>query len=186
MNDVKSVMNDAEMHMKKALDHLEFELSRVRAGKASPDMLKGVFIDYYGVKTPIDQAANINSMDAKTLIIKPWDKSMLEAIEKAIMAANLGVTPQNDGEMIRIVLPALTEERRKELVKVVKKEAENARVAIRNIRRDAMHHVKKLLEDGLSEDDEKRAEESIQKMTDRYVSMVEKHVDAKEKDILTV
>ena len=186
MNDVKSITNDAEMHMKKALDHLEFELARVRAGKASPDMLNGVSIDYYGVKTPIDQAANINSMDAKTLIIKPWDKSMLEAIEKAIMAANLGVTPQNDGEIIRIVLPALTEERRKELVKVVKNEAENARIAIRNIRRDAMHHIKKLLNEGLSEDEEKRAEEGIQKMTDHYISKVEKHVEAKEKDILTV
>ncbi len=186
MKDVKSILNEAEMQMKKAMDHLEFELSRLRAGKASPDMLKGISIDYYGVKTPIDQAANVNSQDSKTLIIKPWDKSMLEAIEKAIMQANLGATPQNDGEMIRLVLPALTEERRKELVKVVKKEAENARVAVRNIRRDAMHHIKKLLDEGLSEDEEKRAEEEIQKLTDRFISLIEKHVEAKEKDILKI
>jgi ribosome recycling factor len=186
MNDVNSILADTKAHMKKAIDHLEFELSRIRAGKASPEMLSGVKVDYYGVMTPIEQAANINTTDAKTLIVKPWDKNMLEPIEKAIMAANLGFTPQNDGELIRIVLPALTEERRQELVKAVKQEAEQARISIRNIRRDAMQHLKKLLDEGLSEDMEKKAENEIQQMTDKYTDLVEKHVDAKEKEMTKV
>lgn len=186
MNDVNAILSDTEAHMKKAIDHLEFELARIRAGKANPDMLAGVNVDYYGTKTPVAQTATINTTDAKTLIVKPWDKSMLEPIEKAIMAANLGFTPQNDGELIRIVLPPLTEERRQELVKAVKKEAEQARISIRNIRRDAMQNVKKLLDEGLSEDMEKKAEGEIQNKTDKYTELVEKHVAAKEKEILTV
>lgn len=186
MEELQLILEDTNEQMDKAIEHLENELSKIRAGKASPDMLSGVLVDYYGVRTPINQASSINTQDAKTLVIKPFDRSMLQEIEKGILAANIGVTPQNDGELIRIVLPPLTEERRLDLVKSVNKHGEETRVSIRNIRRDAMHQVKDLLKEGLSEDIEKDAEQTIQKMTDSYTEKVNKHLVRKEEEIMKV
>jgi ribosome recycling factor len=184
--EVKMYIDDAVEHMVKAIEHLEQELTKIRAGKASPNMLTGINVDYYGTKSPISQSATINNQDAKTLIIKPWDKSMLEPIEKAILAANIGITPQSDGEIIRLVLPPLTEERRKDLVKTVRQIGEQSKISVRNIRRDAMTHVKSLLKEGLSEDMEKDAEAEIQKLTNDYTVKIDNHLNAKEKEILTV
>ena len=184
--EVKFYLDDAEEHMQKAIQHLEEELTKVRAGKASPAMLNGIYVDYYGVNTPLQQVANVNVQDAKTLIIKPWEKGMLDPIEKAIMKANIGVTPQNDGELIRIVLPPMTEERRRELVKSVKAIGENSKVSIRSIRRDAIHHIKELQKEGTSEDMVKRGEDEVQALTDKYSSEVDKHLVAKEKEIMHV
>lgn len=172
--------------MKKAIGHLEAELAKVRAGKANPQMLDGIMAEYYGNPTPINQVGNISVLDARTLTIQPWEKNMLQAIERAIMQANIGVTPQNDGNIIRIFLPPLTEERRRELVKKSNHEGENSRVSIRNIRRDAIERVKKMQKEGLSEDAAKDTEADIQDMTNRYIALVEKHLEAKEKEIMTV
>ncbi|MFM7838212.1 MAG: ribosome recycling factor [Chitinophagaceae bacterium] len=172
--------------MNKAIQHLEAELVKVRAGKATPGMLDGLVTDYYGNPTPISQVANISVADARTLTIQPWEKNMLPLIEKSIIAANIGITPQNDGNMIRLFLPPLTEERRKELVKKSQGEGEHSKVAIRNIRRDAMEHVKKLQKNGLSEDLCKDAEKEIQEVTDKYITRVDQHLSAKEKEIMTV
>ena len=180
------VLEFAEMKMEDALTHLQDELKTYRAGKANPEVFASVIVNYYGAATPLPQMSNITTPDAKTMLIQPWDKSMIHAIEKAIMDANLGFTPQNNGEVIRINVPALTEERRRELVKRAKGEGENAKVAIRNARRDAMDQLKKLQKDGLPEDIEKDDEEKVQKFTDKYVKRVDEVLDAKEKDIMTV
>lgn len=180
------IFDDAEDHMKKAIQHLEAELVKIRAGRANPNMLDGLVVDYYGSPTPISQVGNISVSDARTLTIQPWEKNMLQPIERAIINANIGVTPQNDGNIIRLFLPPLTEERRKELVKRVNAEGEHTKVAVRNIRRDAIEHVKKLQKDGLSEDAAKDAEKDIQQITDKYIALVEKHLQAKEKEIMTV
>lgn len=172
--------------MSKAITHLELELGKIRAGKANPAMIDGLVVDYYGNPTAISQVANVTIADARTLNIQPWEKNMLQAIERSIIAANIGVTPQNDGNIIRLFLPPLTEERRKELVKRSQGEGEHAKVAIRNIRRDAMEQIKKLQKNGLSEDICKDAEAEMQEATDRYINLVDKHLTAKEKDIMTV
>lgn len=172
--------------MNKAIGHLEVELTKIRAGKASPGLVDGIQVDYYGNSTPISQVGNISVADARTLTIQPWEKNMLQPIERAIIAANIGVTPQNDGNIIRLFMPPLTEERRKELVKKSHGEGEQSKVAIRNIRRDAMEHVKKLQKNGLSEDVCKDAEKEIQESTDKFISLVDKHLAAKEKEIMTV
>lgn len=179
-------LEEAKEGMTTAVIHLEKELQKVRAGKASPQMLEGVKIDYYGAITPIDQAANISTPDARQIIVQPWDKSVLGLIEKAILAANLGFNPKNEGEILRITVPALTEERRRDLVKRARTEAENAKISIRNIRRIANETAKKLKKDGIPEDEITKLEEDIQKVTDDHISKVDKIVDAKEKDILTV
>jgi ribosome recycling factor len=184
--DVPSIIATADDHMKKAIGHLEAELVKVRAGKANPQMFDGIMVDYYGSPMPINQVSNISTMDARTLSIQPWEKNMLQPIEKAIIGANIGVTPQNDGNLIRISLPPLTEERRKELVKKCQHEGELSRVAIRNIRRDAIEHIKKLQKSGLSEDAAKDSEAEVQQVTDKYISMVEKHLVSKEKEIMAV
>jgi ribosome recycling factor len=158
----------------------------VRAGKASPQMLDGIKVDYYGNPTPIDQVANVNTPDAHQIVIQPWERNMLPVIEKAILAANIGVTPQNNGEFIRLVIPAPTEERRKELVKKAKQDAEQTKVAIRNIRRTANDDAKKLKDDGVEEDAIKKLETDIQKATDEAISKVDKIMEAKEKEIMTV
>ncbi|HNL82957.1 MAG TPA: ribosome recycling factor, partial [Chitinophagaceae bacterium] len=150
--EIELVIDDTKSSMQKAINHLEQELLKIRAGKASPSMLDGIMVDYYGNPTPINQAANISVLDAKTISIQPWEKSILAAIERAIMQANIGITPQNDGNQIRLFLPPLTEERRKELFKKASGEGENTKVAIRNIRRDSIEQIKKLQKDGLSED----------------------------------
>lgn len=172
--------------MKKAISHLETELVKIRAGKANPQMLDGLMVDYYGSPMPINQVANISVMDARTLSIQPWEKNMLQPIERAIIAANIGITPQNDGALIRLFLPPLTEERRKELVKKCQAEGEHSKVAIRNIRRDAIEHIKKLQKNGLSEDAAKDAEADVQQITDKFIAAVEKHLAAKEKEIMSV
>jgi ribosome recycling factor len=185
-DDLNSIVAHASESMTKAISHLEAELVKIRAGRANPNMFDGLSVDYYGNPTPLNQVGNISVMDARTLTIQPWEKNMLQPIERAIIAANLGVTPQNDGVIIRIFLPPLTEERRKEIVKRVQHEGEHSKVAIRNIRRDAIEHVKKLKKDGLSEDIAKDGEDEIQEMTDKHISLVDKHLAAKEKEIMSV
>lgn len=184
--DISSIIAGSEDHMKKAIGHLESELTKIRAGKANPQMLDGIVVDYYGSPMPINQVSNISVMDARTLSIQPWEKNMLQPIERAIIAANIGVTPQNDGALIRIFLPPLTEERRKELVKKCQAEGEHSKVAIRNIRRDAIEGIKKLQKNGLSEDAAKDAEANIQQVTDKFIAAVEKHLGSKEKEIMSV
>jgi ribosome recycling factor len=183
LNKIKDHALDA---MKKAINHLEAELVKIRAGKATPGILDGIVVDYYGTPTPINQVGNVTVADARTLNIQPWEKNMLQPIERAIIAANIGVTPQNDGNLIRIFMPPLTEERRKELVKRSHGEGEQSKVAIRNIRRDAMEQIKKLQKNGLSEDICKNAEKNVQELTDKYIALVDKHLAAKEKEIMTV
>jgi ribosome recycling factor len=175
-----------EDSMKKALTHLETELVKVRAGKANPNMLDGIVVDYYGNPTPIGQVGNISVLDARTLSIQPWEKNMLQPMEKAIMASNIGITPQNDGMNIRLFMPPLTEERRKELVKRSNAEGEQSKVAVRSIRREAIEGIKKLQKDGLSEDAGKDAEKEIQNTTDKYISAIEKTLASKEKEIMAV
>ncbi len=172
--------------MNATVAHFDKELQKVRAGKASPQMLDGIKVDYYGNPTPIDQVANVNTPDAHQIVIQPWERNMLPVIEKAILAANIGVTPQNNGEFIRLVIPAPTEERRKELVKKAKQDAEQTKVAIRNIRRTANDDAKKLKDDGVEEDAIKKLETDIQKATDEAIGKIDKIMEAKEKEIMTV
>ncbi len=184
--DISSIIAMADDYMTKAIGHLETELTKIRAGKANPQMLDGIVVDYYGSPMPINQVANVSAMDARTLSIQPWEKNMLQPIERAIIAANMGINPQNDGNFIRLFLPPLTEERRKELVKRCQGEGEHSKVAIRNIRRDAIENIKKLQKNGLSEDAAKDAEADVQQVTDRFIAFVEKHLASKEKEIMSV
>jgi len=184
--EIEFILDTAKESMAKSIKHLEDALVKIRAGKASPAMLDGVMVEYYGSLTLLNQVSNINTPDGRTISIQPWEKAMLEPIERAIINANLGLNPQNNGELIIISVPALTEERRKDLVKKVKSEAEDAKVGIRNARREANDEVKKLEKDGLSEDLAKDAEAEIQKITDQYSQKVDNEVDRKEKDIMTV
>ncbi|HPH23518.1 MAG TPA: ribosome recycling factor [Chitinophagaceae bacterium] len=184
--DVELIIDDARESMQKAINHLEVELSKIRAGKATGGIVDGIFVDYYGTPTAISQVANITVLDAKTVSIQPWEKNMISPIERAIMQANIGITPQSDGNQIRLFLPPLTEERRKELVKKAGGEGEHSKVAIRSIRRDGIEQIKKLQKDGLSEDAAKDAEEAIQELTDKHIALVEKHLAIKEKETMTV
>lgn len=184
--DLNFILEDAQDSMQKALNHLETELIKIRAGKASPQMLDGLTVDYYGTPTILNQVGNVSVMDARTLTIQPWEKNMLQPIERAIINANLGVTPQNDGNIIRLFMPPLTEERRKEFVKRANGEGEQSKVAVRNIRRDAIEQIKKLQKDGLSEDEAKDAEKRMQDLTDKNIALVDKHLAQKEKDIMSV
>ena len=184
--DLEFIIEETEGSMKKAISFLEAELVKIRAGKANPQMLDGINVDYYGNPTPISQVANINILDARTISIQPWEKNMLQAIERAIIASNIGLNPQNDGVLIRLYLPPLTEERRKEFVKRAGGEGEQSKIAIRNLRREAIEEVKKLQKDGLSEDAAKDAEQDIQALTDKYIAQVEKVLAAKEKDIMAI
>lgn len=177
---------DTEDGMNKAITHLETELTRIRAGKASPNMLDGIMAEYYGSPTPLAQIANITALDARTISVQPWEKNMLQPIERAIIAANIGINPQNDGNFIRLFLPPLTEERRKELVKKCNGEGEHAKVSVRSIRRDAIEGIKKLQKDGLSEDTAKDAEAEVQDLTNKFIVLIEKHLAAKEKEIMAV
>src|SRR6478752_7333885 len=184
--DVSSIITTAEDHMQKAINHLEAELAKIRAGKANPQMLDGIVVDYYGTPTPINQIGNISVMDARTISIQPWEKNMLQPIERAIIASNIGINPQNDGNLIRLFLPPLTEERRRDLVKRSHGEGEHAKVAIRSVRRDAIESIKKAQKNGLSEDAAKDAEGDIQNLTNKYIALVDKHLASKEKDIMAV
>jgi len=185
--ELEMIQQDTESLMKKAINHLEAELVKIRAGKANPNMLDGIVADYYGSPTPIAQIANISVLDARTISVQPWEKKMLQPIERAIIASNIGINPQNDGNFIRLFLPPLTEERRKELVKKCNGEGEHGKVSIRNIRRDAIEQIKKLQKDGeASEDAARDAEAEIQELTNRFISLVEKHLDSKEKEIMVI
>jgi len=184
--DIEFCLEEAKEGMQNAILHLEKEFQKIRAGKASTQMLEGVKIDYYGVMTPIDQTSNISTPDARQIIVQPWDKSVLGLIEKAILAANLGFNPKNEGEILRIMVPALTEERRKDLVRRAKTEAENAKISIRNIRRNANETAKKLKKDGVPDDEVDKLETDIQKITDDYSAKVDQILEIKEKDIMTV
>lgn len=187
MNDlIKKQLQDAQASMDKAIDHCEAELTKIRAGKASAGMLDGIFVDYYGSSTALSQVASINTPDARTLLVQPWEKNMLVPIERAIMEANIGINPQNDGIVIRLVVPPLTEERRRDLVKKVKEEAERGRITVRNIRKDANEKIKRLKGESVSDDEIKTGEGEVQKITDAYILKVDKHAEAKEKDIMTV
>jgi ribosome recycling factor len=183
---VELLMDETRGKMDKSIRHLENELITIRAGKANPSILNGIMIDYYGVQTPLNQISNIGTPDARTVAIQPWEKPFIGAIEKAILQANLGLNPVNNGEIIRINIPPLTEERRKDLVKQVRNEGENTKVGIRNSRREANEELKNMKKDGLAEDAEKGAVEEVQKMTDEYIENIDKIIEAKEKDIMTV
>jgi ribosome recycling factor len=184
--DVSSIIKTAEDSMKKAINHLEAELTKIRAGKANPQMLDGIMVDYYGSPTPLNQVGNVSVLDARTLTIQPWEKNMLQPIERAIIASNIGINPQNDGVIIRLFLPPLTEERRKELVKRCQGEGEHAKVAVRNIRRDAIESIKKAQKNGLSEDAAKDAEDDMQAITNKYIAAIDKHLEKKEEEIMAV
>ena len=186
MSDIKSILANMEDHMQKAITHLEVELNKIRAGKASPAMLDGVMVDYYGAMTPLSQVASINTPEARTLLIQPWEKSLIKNIEKAIIDSNLGLAPSNDGIMIRISVPPQSEDRRKDLLKRAKAEGEHAKVGIRNLRRDANDNIKKLQKAGLPEDLAKDGEAKSQKITDDYITKVDKHLEAKEKEIMVI
>ena len=185
-DELNKLVSQTNEQMTKVIKHLEAELLKIRAGKASPQMIEGVMVDYYGNPTPLNQVSNVNTPDGRTIAIQPWEKNMIEPIEKAIMAANLGFTPQNDGVMIRINIPPLTEERRKELVKSTHAEGEHNKVSIRNIRRDANDHAKKEEKNGASEDMVNEAEIQIQQLTNSFIKKIDEHVSAKEKEIMTV
>lgn len=184
--ELKMVLDEYEENLEKALAHLNGELVKIRAGKASPAMVEGVMVPYYGADTPLNQVANVSILDARTLTITPWEKSMIGAIEKAVRDANLGFNPQSDSDKVLIPIPTLTEERRKQLVKQAKAEGENARISIRSNRHDALDQLKELQKEGFSEDFVKRAEDQVQTQTDKYNNMVEEVMKAKEEEIMTV
>jgi ribosome recycling factor len=184
---IADVKKNAEQKMKKTLETLKVDLGKVRTGRAHAGLLDHVMVDYYGTPTPIPQLANVNLVDARTLGVSPWDKKMASAIEKAIRESDLGLNPATQGEIVRVPMPALTEERRKELIKVVRHEGENARVAIRNVRRDANNHLKDLLKQKkAAEDEERRAQDEVQKLTDRHISEIDKLLQQKETDLLAI
>lgn len=185
-DEVQMYLDETEEKMKSSIHHLETQLAKIRAGKASPNMLDGIMVEYYGVNTPLNQVANINTPDPKSILVQPWEKNLLGTIEKAILAANIGLTPANNGEVIHINVPPLTEERRLQLVKQAKAEGEDTKIGIRNARKWANDEFKQLLKEGLSEDAEKLAMEEVQKLTDDYTKKVDHLVGNKEKDILTI
>ena len=184
--EVKEYLDNAQESMELAADYLEETLARIRAGKASAKLLDAIRVDYYGSMAPISNVANISVPDARTIAITPWEKSMFKVIEKAIINSDLGITPENNGEVIRLSIPPLTEDRRKQLVKQCKGEAENAKVSVRNARREAIDGLKKEIKQGLSEDAEKDAEANVQKLHDKYLKKIDEIFAAKEKEILTV
>ncbi len=184
--EAKFIIEEIQESMQHALIHLEKEFHKYRTGKATPQMLEGVKVDYYGTPTDIDKVANINTPDARMIVVQPWEKNMLNPLAKAILDANLGFNPQNNGEVLRIAVPPLTEERRRDLVKKAKAEAENAKVSIRNMRRSAVDDAKKLEKEGVSEDEVKLLEREIQHITDSFIVQVDKILEHKEKDIMTV
>ena len=184
--DSKTILNEASARMQKAIDYLKETLLNIRAGKASPTVLNGVFVDYYGSQTPISGVASVLVPDAKTVLIQPWDKKMIRTIEKAILDSNIGLTPSNNGEQIRLTMPPVTEERRKELVKQVRAEAETARVSMRNARRDAVDAFKKAMKEGMPEDESKDGETQSQKLLEKFSKQLDGVIERKEKEIMTV
>ena len=184
--DTKTILNDATVRMQKTVDFLEESLANIRAGKASVNVLNGVFVDYYGSQPPVSGVASVTVPDAKTILIQPWDKNMIRPIEKAIIDSNIGLTPSNNGESIRLSMPPLTEERRKELVKQSKAEAENARVSLRNARRDAVEAFKKAVKEGMPEDEGKDGENQAQKLLEKFNKAIDSAFEKKEREIMTV
>ena len=184
--DTQSILNDASSRMQKAVDHLDEELLNIRAGKASVNVLNGVMVEYYGSQVPVSGAASVTVPDAKTILIQPWDKNMIRLIEKAILDSNIGLTPSNNGETIRLSIPPLTEDRRKELVKQSKGEVENARISLRNARRDAVELFKKAVKEGMPEDESKDGETQVQKLLEKFSKAVDAAFEKKEKEIMTV
>ncbi|MCH5330025.1 MAG: ribosome recycling factor [Alistipes sp.] len=184
--DTKTILDAASQKMTKAVDFLEESLLNVRAGKASVNVLNGVMVDYYGSQTPVSGVASVTVPDARTILIQPWDKNMIRLIEKAILDSNIGLTPSNNGEQIRLTIPPLTEERRKELVKQVRSEAENARISLRNARRDAVETFKKAIKEGMPEDESKDGESQSQKLLEKFSKQIDSILDKKEKEIMTV
>lgn len=185
-DELELIMEELKEQMGKAIEYLDYELGKIRAGKANPHVLDDIKVEYFGAPTPLAQVANVTVPDPRTIAVKPWEKTMIGPIEKAIMAANLGLNPDNNGEVIRIMIPPLTEERRRDLAKLAKRTAEESKVAIRNIRRDAIENVKKLKKEGLGEDVQKDKEAEIQKIHDAYIKKVDEMYALKEKDIMTV
>jgi ribosome recycling factor len=183
---IKKQLDDAKAHMEKAIEFCDNELVKIRAGKAMPTMLDGIYVDYYGTPTALNQIGTVNTPDARTLVVQPWEKTMLISIERAIMEANIGLNPQNDGIVIRLNVPPLTEERRKDLVKKVKEEAEKGRIAVRNIRKDANEKIKRSKSEGISDDEIKTGEAEVQKLTDSCIARIDRLMEAKEKDVMTV
>ena len=184
---VSEVKQNADLKMKKSIESLQHDLAKVRTGRAHPSLLDQIHVDYYGSPTPLSQVANLTLIDARTIGVQPWEKNMFNPVEKAIRESDLGLNPASMGDIIRVPMPALTEERRKELVKVVKQEAEGAKIAVRNIRRDANEQLKKLLKDkAVTEDEERRAQDDVQKMTDKFVAEIDKMITEKEAEILKV
>src|SRR5262245_5807833 len=184
---IAEIQKGAEQKMQKSVESLKTDFAKIRTGRAHTGLLDHIQVDYYGTPTPLAQVGQVGLGDARTITVQPWDKKMVPVVEKAIRDSDLGLNPATSGDIVRVPLPPLTEQRRKELVKVVKHEGENAKVAIRNLRRDANHHVKELLKaKTISEDDDRRAEEAVQKLTDRYVGEIDKLVAEKEKEVLTV
>ena len=184
INDIK---NDTEKRMKKAVESLQHEMTKIRTGRANASLLDHVQVEYYGSVTPLTQLANITTSDSRTLMVTPWEKSMVPAIEKAILTADLGLNPATSGAAIRVPMPALTEERRKEMIRIVRAEAEQGRVGVRGIRRDANNHLKELVKDkSISEDDERRAVDMIQKITDKYIAELDEVLAKKEKDLMEI
>lgn len=184
---IKEISKDAEIRMKKSVEAIGHDLARIRTGRASTALLDHIQVDYYGNKTPLNQAATVAVGDARTLTVTPWEKSMVPVIEKAILSSDLGLNPVTAGEVIRIPLPPMTEERRVEMTKLVHHEGENGKIAIRNIRRDAIHHIRDLLkEKEITQDDERDAEQQLQKLTDKYTGEIDKLVDLKEQEVMAV
>lgn len=186
MEEIELYLDDAKDTMDKALKHLSIELNKIRAGKAATNMVDGIQIEYYGVMSPLGNVASVTTPDARTIAIKPFEKKMVGEIEKAIRNSNLGLNPNNDGELIRLSIPPLTEERRRDLVKKVKTEIETAKVNVRNIRKDTNDDIRKLTKDGVSEDDVKKGEERVQKLTDAFIARIDETFASKEKDIMEV
>ena len=186
MEEIELFLDDAKDTMEKALKHLSIELTKIRAGKASAAMLDGIQVEYYGMMSPLNTIASINTPDARTISVKPFEKKLIGEVEKAIRNSNLGINPNNDGELIRLSIPPLTEERRRDLVKKVKQEVETAKVNVRNIRKDTNDDIRKLVKDGVSEDAVKAGEERVQKLTDAFISRIDETFAMKEKDILSV
>ena len=184
---IADVRKSAEQKMQKSVEALKQDLGKIRTGRAHTGLLDHIHVDYYGTPMPINQVANVTLTDARTISVQPWEKKMMQVVEKAIRDSDLGLNPATSGDVIRVPMPALTEERRRELIKVVRHEAENARIAVRNIRRDANEHLKKLLKDhAVAEDDERHAQTDVQKLTDRYIAEVDKVLAAKEADLMAI
>lgn len=184
--EIDKIINEAKVHMDKAIDHLEQELMKIRAGKANPAVLNGIMVEAYGAPSPLSGVATITVPDPRMIVLQPWDKNMISIVEKAILQSNIGLTPQNDGTVIRINIPPLTEERRKDLTKQTKAEGEKSKIAVRNIRRDYNEDIKKLKKDGIADDLIKSGEENIQKLTDGFIQKIDKYLEIKEKEIMTV